>query len=182
MHVSSIARAVVSFRGLALILVAIVSSGCVSVKYYTPAPDTHQLDEISEFTGSATVTLINNQPNEEEQLYHKQSKYHANYRAWTDVAMQIVQRELETRGFTVQDDGDKTLSMSIIHVLTETGWTQIQTQVTMKAETGSGYNSDFIGRNHSVMAANLKRQADGAVMRAVAAMLSDPAIAAYLAE
>ncbi len=87
MHVSSIARAVTSFRGLVLILAAIVSSGCVSVKYYTPAPDTHQFDEISEFTGSASVTLINNRLNEEEQLYHKQSKYHANYLAWTDVAI-----------------------------------------------------------------------------------------------
>ena len=169
-------------RSLVLLVFVSVLTGCVSDKFYTPAPDTHEFDEISEFAGSGTVTLINNQPSEEEQLYHKQSKYHANYRAWTDVAIQVTKRELEARGFTVQDDGDKTITMAITHVLTETGWTQIQTHITMSVETGSDYSSDFVGRNHSVMAANLKRQADGAVMRVVAAMFNDPAIVAYLQE
>lgn len=163
-----------------VVALAFLFSGCVSVKYYTPNPDTHQLDEIAEFSGDARISLVNGQLSDEERLYHKQSKHHANYNAWTDVAIQIVNRELTARGLSIEDGADKQLTMSIEDVLTETGWTQIQTRVIMKVETGDGYSSQYIGRNHSVMAANLRRQADGAVMRAVAAMLGDPEIVAYL--
>lgn len=163
-----------------VLALALLFSGCVSDKYYTPKPDTHKLDEIAEFSGDTIVSLVNGQPSIEERLYHKQSKYHANFNAWTDVAIQIVNRELTARGLSIQEGAGKQLTMSIEDVLTETGWTQIQTRVIMKVDTGDGYSSQYIGRNHSVMAANLKRQADGAVMRAVAAMLADPEIVMYL--
>ncbi len=157
-------------------------SACVSEKFYTPNPDTNQLEEIIEFTATGDISLINNQPDTEEHLYHPQSKYHANYNAWTDVAIAIIERELAARGFNVTDDAGKSLSLSINHVATETGWTQIQSQVHMSVETGGGYSGEYVGRNHSVMAANLKRQADGAVMRVVVAMLNDPEIITYLTE
>jgi len=168
-----------SVRILVLSL-ALLMSGCVSVKYYTPKPDTHKLDEIAEFSGDARISLINGQQSTEERLYHKQSKSHANFNAWTDVAIQIANRELAARGLSIQEGAGKQLTMTIEDVVTETGWTQIQTRVILKVQTDGGYSSQYVGRNHSVMAANLERQADGAVMRAVAAMLGDPEIVMYL--
>jgi hypothetical protein len=163
-----------------VIALALPIGGCVSMKYYTPNPDTHQLDEIAEFSGDARISLVNGQPSTEERLYDKKAKYNANYNAWTDVAIQVANRELTARGLSIEEGADKQLTMAIEDVITETGWTQIQTRVIMKVQTGDGYSSQYIGRNHSVMIAKLERQADGAVMRAVAAMLGDPEIVMYL--
>ena len=52
--------------------------------------------------------------------------------------------------------------------------------ITMTAATGNGHSATYTGVNSSAMAANTKRQIDGALMRVVVQLLSDPLIVEYL--
>ncbi|GEM_PF-6596577 len=148
-----------------------------------PSPDTHKMDAVIEFTAVGEVSLINNQLSSEEVLYLKGHRdYYANYRKWTDIAILLINRELKQRGLMVVANTRKTLKVAVKDAETEVGWIQVKTRIVMQVETGSGYTKEFIGRNHAGEAAIIPRQTDGALMRAVAAMLNDAEVIRYLTE
>ncbi|HEX6811381.1 MAG TPA: hypothetical protein VF384_07150 [Planctomycetota bacterium] len=159
--------------GLALLLGA---CGAVS---YTPKPDRPFEPLPSEFKSSHRVTLENAQPAAEEV---EGGHWLVNRHAWTDVAIAITQRELTARGMTVATGAPKALKLCLESAKTESGFVKISSEVVMRVETGDGYKATFTGLNSSAMMANVERQIDGAMMRVVVAMLSDPKIVKYLSE
>ena len=105
---------------------------------------------------------------------------HANYNAWTDVAIIIAERELTKRGMHVVKDAKKMLTMSIVSAHTEVGWANIATRIVMDVKTSDGYSATFTGINSSGFVAMLPRQVDGALMRVVVQMLKDQRIVSFL--
>lgn len=162
-------------RSLVLALAALVLQACATP--YTPNPN-RPFEPIPEFTSSQTVELVNAQTSTEE--HDIGASILANYHAWTDVAIEIARRELETRGASFAPDAPRRLELSIIDVDYEVGWIKIRTTIRMEARTGDGYVGTYTGVNSSAMAAIPKRQIDGAMMRVVVELLKDPAIVAYL--
>lgn len=162
-------------RILALLWFPFLLAACATS--YTPSPDRPFEPIAAEFRSHNSVALVNAQPQTEEVV---SGPWRIDYHAWTDVAIAITRRELEARGMTVQDSAPLRLELRVDHATTETGWVKITSQVQMHVATGGGHAADFTGTNSAAMAANTKRQIDGAMMRVVVAMLGDPAIVAYL--
>lgn len=164
--------------------VAILLSGCAINHHYTPKPDTHKLDPITqEFTSSISLSLINDQEDETEHLYRKAGahRYHVNYNKWTDVAIQVLSRELAARNATIDENADKSIKLAVVSVqLISHAWT-VETLITLDAKLSDGYTSSYVGRNSVTgFAYSYTRQTDGAIMRAVAAMLNDPKIVEFV--
>jgi hypothetical protein len=163
---------------LLLLAASLLPLGACATRY-TPKPDRPFEAIANEFTSTHRIALRNAQPNKEEV---RTGPWLANYNAWTDVAIAITDRELQKRGMTLAADAGKTLDLAIESGITETGWVKITSTIVMRATTGDGYTATFTGVNSSAMAANTERQIDGAMMRCVVQMLSDPRIAAYLTQ
>lgn len=144
---------------------------------YTPSPDRPFEPIAQEFTSSQRVTLRNVQTKTEPET---SGPWKIDYHAWTDVAIQIAKRELEKRGVQIVPDAQKTIDLAVQFATTETGWVKITSTITMTAATGNGHSATYTGVNSSAMAANTKRQIDGALMRVVVQLLSDPLIVEYL--
>jgi hypothetical protein len=153
-----------------------LATACASP--YTPSPD-RPFEAITEFRSSAHVALVNAQPDDEP---HKTNRILANYKEWTDVAIQIAERELVERGVTIDPAATRVLRLAITDAETTVGFVKIRTEIRMDVETGAGQRSTYTGINSSAMAANIPRQIDGAMMRVVVEMLKDPRIVDYLKE
>lgn len=159
-----------------LIAAALLALGACATSY-TPDPDRPFEAIAAEFTSAQRVALRNAQPNAEEV---RSGPWWIDYHAWTGVAIAITDRELKKRGMTIAGDAGKTLDLAIESATTESGFVKITSTIVMKVTTGGGYTATFTGVNSSAMAANTKRQIDGAMMRVVVQMLSDPQIVEYL--
>ena len=146
---------------------------------YTPRPDRPFEAIAAEFTSSQSIALRNAQPNKEEVT---SGRWRIDYNAWTYVAIAIADRELKKRGMTIAGDAGKTLDLAIESAVTESGFVKITSTIVLKVTTGDGYAGTYTGVNSSSMMANFERQIDGAMMRCVVQMLSDPRIVAYLTQ
>lgn len=165
-------------RAAVLLAVALFLAACASP--YTPNTD-RPFEPITEFTTKATVSLVNTQTStEEHKLMGGFNGITANYKTWTDVAIEIAARELKSRGATLAAGSGKTIQMAVTSARYHIGWVMIETQVDMRVETGDGYVATYAGKNSSVMGAIPKRQMDGCMMRVVVEMLNDPKIVEYL--
>lgn len=167
-------------RFLVLLLFAAIGYGCAAKPYYyTPNPSTNKMDPIIEFSSNAEIALINNQPKVDEVLYNSMFNLHANYNKWTDVAIQIIDREITKRGMKVAAPAPKSMKVAVTYAKTDVG-INVKTEIIMAVETDSGYKKEYVGKNVSYGGGNVMRQTDGALMRVVAAMLNDPEIIKFL--
>lgn len=165
--------------GAILIFISILS-GCAAPIHYTPSPNTNQMEPIIEFSSNGEIALVNNQPMTDEVVYCSKLDMYANYNKWTDVVIQILNREITKRGMKVTISAPKSMKIAVKYAKTDVGFSRVETHIVMAVETASGYKKEYIGRNKSFMGAVVTRQTDGALMRAVAKMLNDPEIVKYL--
>jgi len=161
--------------------VGLLATLAACARHFVPDPDI-PFDPIPAFSTSNSVLLQNVQGSVEPYplVLSSRGRYYANRREWTDVAIHIAARELTRRGMELNDKSSRTLKLSIESVVTETGTAKVETRIEMKMETGSGYSATYVGRNNSVLVSVYERQVSGALMRAVAEMLKDPQVVAYL--
>ncbi len=140
------------------------------------------LDAIPEFSGSTAIAITNGQPSTEPMPYASQGArtWTADLHEWTDVAIALTEREVVERGFTVAEGSERALELSVETASLEIGWAVSNAEVTMRATTSDGTSAVYVGVNESGRPINLIGLADGALMRAVAAMLSDEKIVAFL--
>jgi hypothetical protein len=135
---------------------------------------------VPELSVSQPVSLINGQSDNKEILIGKYMghKYMGNFTEWTDVAVSLLQTELQKRDINVTEDAPKLLKLSITQAEIIPGMWAIRCILNLKVETGDGYTVDLEGNNASP--ATLYRAIDGAVTRAVTALLNDDNILDYL--
>jgi hypothetical protein len=95
----------------------------------------------------------------------------------TNAAIQMLETELGKRNISTSEDADKQLRLAIHDVSIVYPFAHFRCVLHLKAETGNGYIGDFEGNN---VAGQPERACGGAVLRAVAAMLNDDTILAYL--
>lgn len=161
--------------------IGLLAMSAACARHFVPDPDV-PFDPIPAFTSSHSVLLQNVQASVEPYplVLSSRGRYYANRKEWTDVAIQIAARELTQRGMGLGEKGSRKLKLSVESVVTEAGTAKIETRIEMKMETGSGYSATYVGRNSSVLVSMYERQVSGALMRAVAEMLKDPQVVAYL--
>ena len=139
------------------VLVCALILGSCTFKY-TPKPD-RPMEPIIEFTSQHSLSIVNDQASTEEISVNGMI---VNLKAWTDVAIQIAQRELKARGIRFDTGARRSLRLSVMEVRRTTGWVWIESQIDMQVETGGGYSAKYTGKNSSAMVANVQRQADDA--------------------
>lgn len=165
---------------LTAVLLSLSSSGCRH--HYIPDLDRILTEEFPPYRSSNSVSLLNGHSpiTEESILFTRVTRVYGNLFDMTEAAIQVAARELQRRGMTISPDGSRSLTLSVNEV--EFGGTNstIHTNVSMHVESGNGSSQVFVGKNWSVLVGSLDRQIDGAIMRAVVAMLSDPEVISYL--
>jgi len=167
----------INYKYCITVLFLLVLGGCTH--HYTPDPSTFKLDKTSQFTSTNAIALLNSNTSTEEVIFFQKdnNKFYGDYKKWTDAAIQITEVELVKRGMSVVKNTQAQLRLSIEKVDAHLGWVA-KCKVWLKVETGDGYIKTYIGDNTSP--ATLWRAVDGAVMRAVAEMLRDKSLIAYL--
>ena len=165
-------------RTFILITTLMMFGGCSH--YYVPDASTFKLDAIKEFSSSNSISILNAQTSTKNVLLatNMGHRFYGNLQSWTETAITITQRELINRGMKIEKDVPKILNLSIESAEGTFGAWVLRFEITLKVETGDGYVQTYLGDNRSP--ATLFRAADGAVMRAVAEMLKDEHIIAYL--
>jgi len=96
------------------------------------------------------------------------------------VAAGLLKVELEKRGTKITKGAPKELRVSISRVNLFWGAWAIRCILYLSVETGDGYSKEYEGNNTSPW--TLYRACDGAVTKAVAALLNDGKIRSYLTE
>jgi uncharacterized lipoprotein YajG len=169
-----------SFGKLAVFSCVVAAAGCTHT--YSPSASSRMEALSAEFTGSGDIVLKNAQPSDQAVVFMKNmgSKFTTSLRACTDVAITIARRELVARGVRVDSDARRTLSLSVESLETQVGAVKIETQLVLRVTTGDGYTTKYVAENDSQMMANIPRQCNGAIMRGVKEMLSDPKVVEYL--
>jgi hypothetical protein len=173
-----------------LLSVLLLLQGCVGQGrgyYYEPNPDAFPVGPIIEFSANKNIDLINVQVSAENVVFARRRrtrdvpelKVVANRKAWTDTAIGILQRELNSRLTRVVKGAEKKLVLSVEHVSAESGIGMWRCVVSMQAETGDGYVKMFNGEAQS---GSIFRAADAAMIRAVAEVLKDYEIWKYRQE
>ena len=165
--------------GLSFIL-----SACAVTHNYQPDADTYSFPEISDFSSAQDVSVINDSQATEPFLYGEAGmgnshKWMGNLKEWTDIAVEITNRELANRGMQINPNASRTLKLAILEANATSGGWGFRGNVALKATTGSGYERVYQGESPAMM---INRSADGAIMQAVAAMLRDTHIVSYLTE
>jgi hypothetical protein len=90
----------------------------------------------------------------------------------------LFKSELGKRDVTITEDAQKELKLTVTKANVYWGFAAIRCIVYLKVETGDGYTREFEGNNPSPW--TLYRACDGAITRAVAAMLNDDMILNYI--
>lgn len=161
----------------ASLLLALSLAGCASSPY-TPSAD-RTFEDIPEFQVLQGVELSNGQPSTDP--LEVGGRMIANLREWTDVAIEIAGRELGHRGARIGEPG-KSLELAVTGAVHDRGWWTLSTTIDMHVRAGNGFEADYRGVNSAAMTPSPGYQADGAMMRVVKELLSDPEIVRYLTD
>ena len=159
-------------------LVVLLCAGCATT--YEPDPSTYELEAIPEFRGSVGVGLSNLTTSSEVFLSSNGfERWYGDPRGFADAAIALIGRELESRGFRIEANAERTLDIAVTTLQGETsaGGFAFRVGLELRVRTRDGGERTFAGSNRSTYFA---RAADGAVMRAATALLSDPEVVAYL--
>lgn len=169
---------------LSSLLLLLLMSACSMTYNYEPDTDTYKFPPVANFTSENEIYVVNTSQSTEPFLYGTAgvggaAKWMGNLKEWTDVAVEITNRELSNHGMKIAPDASKKIELSILEARASTGGWGFRGNVTLKASTGAGYEHVYQGESPSP---DIVRTADGAIMQAVAAMLRDEKIVSYLTE
>ena len=135
---------------------------------------------VPNFAGLQPVNVINAQDATDEILIGEDIrgvKYLANLQKWTDIAINILKTELHKRNIVTTTEAEKKIKLAITMAKFDVRWA-VKCTVDLKVETGDGYSMVFTRENRS--ASSYQKTCGRAVLWAVAAMLNDDTILAYL--
>ncbi len=152
----------------------IFSSGCTS--YYVPKQYPATAGMVPDFTSDNAIAVIN--AHETGKMTNLGYKFMGDMQLWTDTAIGVLENELQIRKINVTGEASKTLKLAITHANIYVGFSTYRCVLTLRVETGEGYSKEFEGNNSSPWL--LERACDGAVTRAVEAMLNDEEILKYI--
>jgi hypothetical protein len=168
----------VQFRIMALLVLSALFMGCTH--YYAPRQYPIKPEMIPEFSGSGAVSVINGYAAPKVLLIGSQGAhtYKGDMQKWTETAVGLLESELEKRGFNTMQEAAKKLKLVVTRANLYWGFAAIRCILYLEVETGDGYANEYEGNNASGW--TLYRACDGAVTRAIAAMLKDEKILTYL--
>jgi hypothetical protein len=165
---------------LLAMVIGLLVSGCT--KHYIagvyPIPD--ELLK-TRFTSKLSVTLINRYGDKPLPALIGQADpytFYGDLKQMTDTLVTLLSQELSKRGMVVRDNGEKIIQLQVKSMVMAYHFTN-RTTITVNVTTTNGYSRDFAETNSSMM---YQKSFDGAITKAVAAILNDEDIINYLVQ
>ncbi len=157
------------------LLMAVTSfiSACSHV-VFPRGPIPVKMDTVGPIETTEEISFVNQQTESKLTLIGSQGahKYLADFKQWTDLVVDQLESELKKRGVRVNPSGDYTFNVSVDNARLFWGAWAIRCIVNVRVEKDDGtWSKTFEGNNASP--ATLYRAIDGAVYRAVEAVLKD---------
>lgn len=165
------------FTALACAVLLAATSACSH--FYVPRQVPITEVEIAGFKGGAAVDLRNVAP-EGRVLVGSQGvhRWYGDHRQWTDAAIALMKGELSARGAQVGGGAAKPLDLEVTGANLIWGFAAIRCILNLRATTADG--RVFAAEGNNASPATVYRAMDGALSRAVAGLLSNPELRAYL--
>ncbi len=172
------------FSLLVVLAAGIFLAGCAMTLHYVPS--IHPVDPalVPDLKGDEAVCVVNISTATGETVLgisnegSGQTCIMGDLHKWTNTAAALLMLELQKRGFIIRDCGEDTkavkLAIKSVHIEMDVG---SRCYVTLYLETGDGYNRNYVSYNAFPTA---DRASDGAVIRAIIAVLNDKKIIDYL--
>src|SRR4030042_2762476 len=140
------------------------------------------MDKVGPINSGKVVSLVNAQTESKLTLVAVQGsdKFFADFKQWSDFIVVQLGTELEKRGVRVKPESDYVFKVSVPNLRFFWGAWSIRCIVNVQVERKDGkWAKTYEGNNAGQ---NINRAIDGAVHRAIAAIISDPDFQRALAE
>ena len=161
--------------GFFIVLLILVTSCATPIK---PKISPVKPGMIPEYSFNQSVRVVNVQNTETVRI--KDTLWEVNLKETTDVAVELIKKELSKRGFQIQDNANKILEIIISDVrvgLAHVGIFAVnKCTMVLKVRPGNGYFKYYQEYNHGLLPTNC----DFTITKTVSAMLSDEDIINYL--
>lgn len=166
---------------LFFLMLPLLFSACSHV-VYPRGPIPVDMDKVGPINSGKVVSLVNAQTESKLTLVAVQGsdKFFADFKQWSDFIVVQLGTELEKRGVRVKPEGDYVFKVSVPNLRFFWGTWSIRCIVNVQVERKDGkWAKTYEGNNAGQ---NINRAIDGAVHRAIAAIISDPDFQRALAE
>ena len=161
------------FTSFLLMVVIFLISACSHV-VFPRGQIPVKMDVVGPIDTTKEISFVNQQTESKLTLIATQGahKYFADFKQWTDLIVDQLEFELKNRGVQVSSSGDYTFNVSVNNARLFWGTWATRCIVNVRVEKSDGaWSKTFEGNNASP--ASLNRSIDGAVHRAVEAILKD---------
>jgi hypothetical protein len=136
---------------------------------------------VPEFGVRQAITIVNAQKSKTFKVpIGPDENMKGNLKQWTNTAVEVLKTELKKHDMTISEDAPKVLKLAItkVHMFSGVRAWNTRCVVYLQAETGDGYIKEYEGSSFSLE--GYREASPLAVTKAVAAMLHDNTILAYL--
>ena len=161
------------FTSFLLMVVIFLISACSHV-VFPRGQIPVKMDIVGPIETTKEISFVNRQTESKLTLIATQGahKYLADFKQWTDLVVDQLESELKNRGVQVNSSGDNTFNVSVDNARLFWGSWATRCIVNVRVEKSDGtWSKTFEGNNTSP--ASINRSIDGAVHRAVEAILKD---------
>jgi len=169
---------------LAVQLLLVFLLGCSLTDHYVANPDAVPVvqGQVSQLVVSGGIKLVNAQSDNTDQTIAQLSgvTFVCNYQQVTDAAIDIARQVLAKHGVTVSNNPTKMLRLAVVDVGRPSALRKFRTAIGLQVEYGNDEQALFKGVSDP--GDNFYLAYNGAVMKAVVAMLNDTRIRTYLEE
>lgn len=148
------------------------------LRFYDPQPIPIKEGVLPRAELCRDVSLVNLQDNTVNYLGEYTHVWHANYRVWTETAVQVMAMELKKRHATMTDKAEKVLFLTVSNAALSWRFWNIECSMTLRVRTPDGYDRTFEEVN---VERDLYGSCDGVVTKAVTSVLQDEVISTYIA-
>ncbi len=160
-------------------ILLVVSLGCM--KPYVPQKYPIEKGATPNFTSSKPIAIFNAIKDTPKEVVIGYDIYKGDLSAYTQTAVQVLKDELDKKNIRVVDEATKKLKLEVTKVSLFQPYMDVwRSTVVLKAETGLGYSKEYEGINNAYLL--YTRSLDGAITRAVTAMLNDTNIINYISK
>jgi len=167
---------------LFFLMLPLLFSACSHV-VYPRGPIPVDMAKVGQISTHKVISLQNAQTESKLTLVAVQGsdKFYADFKQWSDFIVAQLGTELEKRGVRVKPEGDYVVKVSVSNLRFFWGaWGAIRCIVNVQVERKDGkWGKTYEGNNAGQ---SMNRAIDGAVHRAIAAIIGDPDFQKALAE
>ena len=160
-----------------LAMLAVICTGCAYTEHYVPTDLSVPPGSISSLAPAGPVMIVNAQESSEEVVTRARLiNLPVNYRLYTESAIQLLKRELESNGVIVSESASKVMNIAILHVGLTKSVVDFWCVIDASLQLGDGPMQGFTSRG----AGPVRKAIDSAMAGLVVQILNDRKVRSFL--